>query len=125
MEIKVYKEGDAAVGAGIALKNRLYVPKAHWNLNKYLNAIKRGQRKNGVSVSIAFDDDNRAVGVAIQMGDGETQSFVRKDMRRQGIGTKLVDPLRKDGWWAGVGVDGSMNFWKNVGCKASRWGRLF
>lgn len=130
MKIKVYRGKKAVGAAGIALQNRLFVPKDGWSLNRYLNRIKKYENPEeyrGVAVSLAFDDSDKPVGVAIQMKDGETQTFVRKSLRRQGIGSKLVDPLRTDKWWCGTGVDGSREFWKNVGCKTGirGWGWPF
>lgn len=103
---------EAQKNAKIALSNRLYV--SGWCLNEDLHEILKSQNEKSV-VELYYKDDV-PVGVAVYHRS-LIQVFVRAKFRRMGIGTKLINQVKRkvkklDGH--GTGVKGSDEFWKKV-----------
>ena len=111
VKVKVYGNGQAHVGADLALKKRLYV--SGWSLSGELLTIRERKDNKSNKVSIVYKD-KEPVGVAI-LASGEIQAFVRKSERRNGFGKMAVESLQPDeGVRHGYGIDGSMTFWNKV-----------
>lgn len=114
----MYKGEDSKKAADIALKNRLYV--SGWDLSQRLKAIRSG--KEPYDVALAFDGET-PVGVTIigansfvqnSGGRQHIQVFVRKKMRRHGIGSSLVAMAKEEAkvdFWAYTGAACSPAFW--------------
>ena len=125
--IKHYYGDTLCDGATVARKHRLYVTN-WWMFQEYkkaMSAINPTKNKDKL-ISIAY---LAGVPVACSLTDSRplTQLFVRKALRRQGIGSKLFDEHWK--WWTEnvqtyykyfqptvyIGVDGSEKFWQYMG----------
>ena len=103
----------------LALTHRLFVNS--WCLRNDMNYfVKQGY---GIKHAALFYADGVPVAVAVITSAADIQIFVRQKYRRQGIGRKLVEHMRKhageDGkrMDAGIGVKGSKSFWANTGVK--------
>lgn len=102
----------------LALKHRLYVP--GWSMHDYFMRYLAGSHSK-ISHAAMYFVDGIPVGVAFVQGNMSMQCFVRKSMRRQHIGSKLVDFLREEVnstdrhlLDAGIGVKAySGKFWKS------------
>lgn len=117
--VQVYEGTNVFLGAQIARKARLYVPRKNWTMLKGYKNITTSD-----VISIAFID-GVAVGSCIQFGNGSIHCFVRKSLRRRGIGSKLVSAVKRDDSKAGIGLKNgqSESFWKhnNVTMKKRGW----
>lgn len=108
----------------LALKHRLYVP--GWSMHDYFTWYLNGS-DHRIKHAAMYFVDGIPVGVAFVQGSLSMQCFVRKSMRRQQIGSKLIDYLREevnseDRWLldAGIGVKAySGKFWKSNSIKIS------
>lgn len=103
------------INADIALKNRLYV--SGYMLSGVLIDIRNGD--NDGRVVIHFENDI-PVGVAVTHSAAscyyQTMIFVRKSMRKRGIGSKLIAQLNASKITrVGVGCKASLNFWRKNG----------
>lgn len=103
------------INADIALKNRLYV--SGYMLSSVLIDIRSGV--NDGRVVIHFEND-LPVGVAVTQPAHscyyETMIFVKKSMRKRGIGTKLLAQLNASKITSvGIGCKASLNFWHKNG----------
>ena len=125
--IKHYHGTTLREGATIARKARLYSTN-RWMFQEYKKAMStiNPTKNKDKLVSIAY---LAGVPVACSLTDSRplTQLFVRKALRRQGIGSKLFDEHWK--WWTRnvrtdykyfqptvyTGVDGSEKFWQYMG----------
>ena len=127
VSIQHYYGDTLCEGATLARKHRLYV--TNWLMfkeyKKAMSTINPTKNKDKV-ISIAY---LAGVPVACAFTDSRplTQLFVRKALRRQGIGSKLFDEHWK--WWTRnvrkdykyfqptvyAGVDGSEKFWQYLG----------
>ena len=102
----------------LALKHRLYVP--GWSMHDFYTDFLEGE-SSCIKHATMYFVDGVPVGVAFVQRNLSMQCFVRKSMRRQQIGSKLVDFLREevnseDRWRldAGIGVKAySGKFWKS------------
>jgi len=117
--VQVYEGTNVFLGAQIARKARLYVPRKYWSMLEGYKNINTSD-----VISIAFID-GVAVGSCIQFGNGSIHCFVRKSLRRHGIGSKLVSAVKRDDSKAGIGLKNgqSESFWKhnNVTMKKRGW----
>jgi GNAT superfamily N-acetyltransferase len=95
----------------IALYARLFVN--GWALNKIMHTILRGGHRGSI-VALAWLDET-PIGVSISTTNGVLQVFVRKAHRRKGIGSKLVNAVKRDKDIADEGIKGSGAFWDSVG----------
>ena len=115
--------------ATVARKHRLYV--TNWLMfkkyKKAMSTVDQTKNKDEV-ISIAH---LAGVPVACALTDSRplTQVFVRKALRRQGIGSKLFNEHWE--WWTRnvrtdykyfkptvyIGIDGSEKFWQYIGMK--------
>ena len=95
----------------IALYARLFVN--GWALNSIMHTILRGGHRGSI-VALAWLDE-APVGVAVSTTNGVLQVFVRKKYRRQGIGSKLVNAVKREKDVADEGIKGSGVFWDSVG----------
>ena len=111
MNVITYRDGDAYIGAELAVKYRLYVP--GWRLRGELLNILRERHIDSV-VSIGFLE-NTPICVAV-MHRGAIMAFTRKAMRRKGYGLKIVLSCLTDERIpvTECGVKGSNLFWKKV-----------
>ena len=110
IDIKLYDNGNAHIGADIALKSRLYV--SGWNLSGELGKI-RAERKTDNKVALLFKG-NVCIAVAVLRRDF-VQAFVRKQERRNGYGRMVVEKLGvSKSVDHGEGIDGSWKFWSSV-----------
>lgn len=110
---KRYDNEAAAIGADIALKNRLYV--SGWALSGVLKAIR--DKPNGHSICIAFVEGKPVSVIAKYNADsdnGATMAFTRKSMRRKGIASNLIKNTRLKVGRVEEGVSGSCSFWRKV-----------
>jgi hypothetical protein len=113
-EVKVYRDVDAAIGADIALKARLYV--SGWSLSETFKSIREGSDFSDIAVGFL---DNEPVCVTV-VGSDDSAAFCRKALRRKGYATRCLQRLNTKGTVAGPGVAGSDRFWKKNGVKL--WG---
>jgi GNAT superfamily N-acetyltransferase len=101
----------------LALTHRLFVNT--WCLRSELETFVKYER--GIRHAALYFDGETPVAVAIIGTSADVQIFVRQKYRRQGIGRKLVEHMRKhageDGarMDAGYGIKGSLRFWDAVG----------
>ena len=107
--------------AELAISHRLYVP--GWDMrSKLMYFIKYGY---GLIHIALYYDGKTPVGCCFVTSGEDIQIFVRVSHRRQGIGTKFVQHMRKemrgraDRLDAGKGVEGSGKFWAAMGIR--RW----
>jgi GNAT superfamily N-acetyltransferase len=98
----------------LALKHRLYV--SRWNLHHELSI---GAKYDRVKQAAVWVENGIPLGVAVITMFGDVQAFVRKSRRREGIGSKLIDEMkRREGkdaskMDAGIGLKkGSEDFWR-------------
>lgn len=115
MARKIELKTENQINADIALKNRLYV--SGYMLSGVLVDIRNGD--NDGRVVIHFENDI-PVGVAVTHSSAscyyETMVFVRKSMRKRGIGSKLLAQLDAPKITrVGVGCDASRKFWLRNG----------
>lgn len=113
MARKIELKTENQINADIALKNRLYV--SGYMLSGVLIDIRNGD--NDGRVVIHFENDI-PVGVAVTQTSSyyQTMIFVRKSMRKRGIGTKLLAQLDASKITrVGVGCKASLNFWHKNG----------
>lgn len=101
--------------ADIALKNRLYI--SGWGLSGQLKSARKYPDVYEVSLEYL---DGKPVGVAVLGYGGHVSIFVRKDCRRKGIGTKLInsfgDKVKEVSW----GICGSEDFFDAVNVEIGR-----
>lgn len=109
--------------AQLAITHRLYVPQ--WDMRKrYMTFIERG---HGLLHIALYYDGNTPIAAALITSSEDIQVFVRTNRRREGIGTKLVEHMKKemgdraDRLDAGIGVEGSGQFWKVMNIKRWDW----
>ena len=107
--------------AKLAITHRLYVP--NWDMRRrFLTFL---EREHGLIHIALYFDGSTPIAAGIVTSGEDIQVFVRTSQRRKGIGTKLVNRLkiemgdRADRLDAGIGVDGSGEFWKAVNIR--RW----
>jgi len=110
IKTRVYSNGQAHVGAGIALKARLYV--SGWHLSYQLKDTRSDPQVKD-KVAITFVDDV-PVSVA-SLHKGTVMAFTRKSERRKGYGFKTFSAMRLDKMpYHDEGVEGSWRFWKKA-----------
>lgn len=102
--------------ADIALKNRLYV--SGWSLS----GILKDARNNPANckIMLAYVDD-KPVGVCVTYCN-TIAVFVKRDKRKHGVGTKLVNTAKKlikGKPMSSYGVVGSEKFWHKCGVEMS------
>jgi GNAT superfamily N-acetyltransferase len=101
--------------ADIALKHRLYV--SGWCFSSWFKTYKKEPEKarSRVRTLLAYEDDTPA-GVLVHNKEHNCISvFVRKSMRRRGIGTKLVAQAQpSSGWVHTYGAKHTHVFWDVV-----------
>jgi len=101
----------------LALKHRLYVP--GWSMHDYFTRYLKGHVH--LQRAALYYVDGIPVGAAFVQSNNAMQCFVRKNMRRQKIGSKLIEHLRNsldgdkyDRVHAGIGLKaGSGAFWRS------------
>lgn len=116
-KFKTDVEMMVAYNADVALKSRLYV--SGWLLSGYLRLARLAPENYYVHLHYV---DERPVGVIlvsnIHSNEPHVQTFVRKSMRRKGIGTAMynhvkehfkVDKFRHDN-----GIMGSRAYWNKM-----------
>lgn len=98
----------------LALKHRLYV--SRWCLREQLV---NGAQRDYIKQAAVWVENDVAIGVAVITPFGDVQAFVRKSRRREGIGSKLIEEMkRREGdkasrMDAGIGLKkGSRDFWE-------------
>lgn len=104
---------ESRINANLALRHRLYVSRRYFCLSETLNDIRDGyndeakvviHQENGIPVGVAAYDQYDSVNIQI---------FVRKSMRRKGIGKKLILALNAPkSSIVGVGAITSRAFWE-------------
>ena len=100
----------------LALQHKLYVK--GWVLQYSLIGIKNNpENRKGAAIAMAYEGDI-PVGIAI-VHFRSIASFVKPKYRRKGIGTELVNLLKKNmkssdfnNLEAGLGIPGSNEFWQ-------------
>lgn len=99
------------INADIALKHRLYV--SGYALSGLLKQIRAGTQVGRVMLHY---EDGIPVGVLVycEYSWNQIQIFVRKSMRRKGIGSKMIKNLKPfcKELRVGRGSDASEKFWK-------------
>ncbi len=103
--------------AALALKNRLYV--SGWMLSGWLQKIKNGhQSAVPRDIAVGYLDDVPVVVVTRERRRGFTATFVRKENRLQGFGSKVVRELYKqlpmNKFLYGWGIEGSCSFYRSL-----------
>ncbi len=118
---KTYAEREVSEAADIVLKNRLYV--SGWLMSGLMKKLRESSSEfSDVEIVLAFDEQI-PVGVCVHYSKEDfmrhkysrIQAFVRKQYRRNGIGSKMVRRVKKTRPFAYHGVDGSDLFWHSVG----------
>ena len=108
MEFKIASKDNIGQYSDIAIKNRLYV--AGWTLRHSLKYCEENDL-----IVLAFDD-SKPIAVAHQnTKPGKCSFFVRKEFRRMGIGTELVNIIKKTSQkevYSVWGMHGSEDFFK-------------
>jgi hypothetical protein len=102
------------VNANLALKHRLYVSKRDFCLSETLQDIRSGYDVD--SRVVIHSENGIPVGVAVYnpLDSVNLQIFVKKSMRRKGVGSKLMSALKApNGSTCGYGAPASSKFWKN------------
>jgi GNAT superfamily N-acetyltransferase len=112
---KLELTNDNQINADIALKNRLYV--SGYMLSEVLRKIRSGEFDGRVVIHC---ENDIPVGVAVEHYSPvvfyKTMVFVRKSMRRKGIGSKLLQQLQpRKSSYVGIGCDASRKFWQKNG----------
>lgn len=112
---KLELTNDNQINADIALKNRLYV--SGYMLSEVLRKIRSGEFEGRVVIHC---ENDIPVGVAVEHYSPvvfyKTMVFVRKSMRRKGIGSKLLKQLNAvKNSCVGIGCDASRRFWLKNG----------
>lgn len=97
--------------AALALSNRLFVNS--WTLREDL--MWAVEHPNQYTIKLEFVN-KCPVGIALlDKRDGLVSIFVRKEYRRKGLGTKLINKLKNNIKKAGYGIVGSDKFFNKVG----------
>ena len=103
--------------AEIALDNHLYVYKT-WDMYKQLTdtikTYKELEYFNGCSISLAYWR-GYPIGIAHMDITDSLMIYVKKEFRRMGIGSKLINSMVRNSKYkvtAGIGMKGSMEFWE-------------
>lgn len=116
----LYEDFSVREAAEIVMKNRLFVP--GWLMHGLMKRVRDSPNSwfDSSRIAIAYDKGTPiGVGFYYQQlfaSNPRVQSFVRKRYRRQGIGSALVNKVKKDEVpFAYHGVDGSDKFWNSVG----------
>lgn len=115
MELKIFMGNRLKDGASIGMKHRLYVP--HWLLMDLLKSIRGGHVTSCNLIIIAYCNDI-PIGLCASV-DGRIMIFVRKSMRRKGIGTSLYEQAmktlrRKKHFIYYSGIKGHLDFYKAI-----------
>ena len=87
--------------------------------------------ENSTAVAVAYDGDNRLVGMGRAISDGVSDAYIQDvvvapDFRKQGIGGKIVRQLvaelqsRGIDWIGLVGVPGTEKFYASLGFEAQK-----
>lgn len=113
------------INADIALRNRLFIP--GWQLSHTLKSIRSNKYGwySQHTVNLHYEE-GKPVGVIVMEAkkdksfteslyiNSDVQVFIRKEHRRKGIGTKLVQGLNKKAVRGHCGIDGSLDFWSHI-----------
>lgn len=105
--------------AKVAISNRLFIPR--WTMREYLNTL--DIVFFNTKVALAYDDD-KPIGVALcsdYPDKNHLQVFIRKNYRRKGIGTNLLNIVNQNNGktpYAVEGIKGSEKFFQknNIEC---------
>lgn len=114
LEYRTYIKNNVQEAADIALKNRLYV--SGWELSYLLKYIRERENNDTYKISLAYKN-NKPIGVCVKTFNNYVQVFVRKEERRQGIGTTLVQKTlgaRRKNFYYERGVSYSIDFFEKV-----------
>jgi hypothetical protein len=114
LEYRTYIKNNVQEAADIALKNRLYV--SGWRLSYSLRDIREKENNDTYKISLAYKND-KPIGVCVKTFCNHVQVFVRKEERRQKIGTTLVQKTlgkRRKNFYYERGVSYSIDFFEKV-----------
>lgn len=104
---------ESQINADLALRHRLYVSRRDYCLSETLNDVRDGYSPD-VKVVI-HKENNIPVGVAVYdpYDFVNIQIFVKKSMRKKGIGKKLILALNAPkNAFVGIGNIASKTFWE-------------
>ena len=103
--------------ASLAITNRLFVN--NWSLREDLMWAVTDPTLYDIKLEYR---NKKPVGVALlHKTDGLVSLFVRKEWRRKGLGTKLLNRFKGKVKKAGYGVVGSEKFFEKVGVPIDRY----
>lgn len=111
--VEIRNMEDQQLSATIAIHNRLFVP--GWSLYGILKSIQNGSDCCKIVFALS---EGKAIGVAVlESTNSPMQLYVKKSFRRLGIGTSLVNAIKKDfdNVKAAQGMKGSFSFYNHVG----------
>ncbi len=110
IKTRVYSNGQAHVGADIALKARLYV--SGWNLSDQLKETRSAKLKED-KIAITYVD-NVPVSV-VSLHRRTLMAFTRKSERQKGYGIRSFSAMKLESMpYHDVGIDGSGIFWRKA-----------
>jgi len=108
---------STAQKAKLALTHRLFVN--GWMLREEL--LYAVDYPKLYDIKLEYKNKKPVAVALLTKSDGLVSVFVRKEWRRKGLGTKLVNRFGDKVKCAGYGVIGSENFYKKLGVQVDRY----
>ena len=115
IELRKYTDVNVVDGCNIALKNRLYV--SGWQLSYTMKDIRDKMSNRYDSLAIAYENE-KPVSVVVFGKTGCVQAFTKKQHRRKGFASLLIEHFKINILHYDEGIEGSFNFWEKVSGKA-------